>query len=103
MKVSIGLTRKQKSGYIKIKTKGGWEYEHRYIMSQYLGRLLEKDEVVHHKNGIKDDNRLQNLELCMIETHLSGQRVKDIALDYAEKEINRLKLENQKLRKILNG
>ncbi|MDQ3747974.1 MAG: HNH endonuclease [Acidobacteriota bacterium] len=57
--------------------KGGKVLQHARIMSDHLERRLHTFETVHHKNGVKDDNRLENLELWA-SRHPKGQRVEDL-------------------------
>lgn len=60
---------KNKAGYIVLFHKGKIIKEHRLIMENHLGRTLTNKELVHHRNGIKDDNRIENLELTTFAKH----------------------------------
>ena len=51
------------SGYVMVRQEGKKILEHRLVMEQIIGRPLSKSERVHHKNGNRQDNRPENLEL----------------------------------------
>lgn len=87
--VPTGTEHLQPDGYTIIKvpsdalgdrvhrpTQQRWMATHRYVMQQKLGRPLGKHERVHHINGVKHDNRPENLELWK-HAHPSGVRQRD--------------------------
>lgn len=95
-----GDRRKTQTGYIVITLSeddplllemvksGRTVSEHRYLMAKHLGRPLTRYESVHHKNGKRDDNRIENLELWVnairLKAQHSGQRLADVMVDYLD-------------------
>lgn len=91
-------------GYVRIyapdhpRAVGGAVAEHQLVAEKTLGRFLNRDEVVHHINGKKDDNRPENLEVCLRSEHVkrhmtSGHGIQALTLRIAEleAEIDKLK------------
>jgi len=77
-------------GYVRVycpnhpRTQNGrYVREHVLAMERKLGRYMFPEETVHHKNGVRDDNRIENLELWT-SRHTPGQRVEDMVEFWTE-------------------
>lgn len=90
-----GGRKKNSQGYIYAKnerhhraTSDGYVLEHIVVMENYLGRRINVDEAVHHVNGIRDDNRIENLEVMSKADHTKLHHVGKTRSKEARKRIS---------------
>lgn len=69
-----------RQGYREICVKGESILEHRYVLQCHLGRALHSDEIVHHINHNKTDNRLENLQIVTRAEHMNMHREQLLSL-----------------------
>lgn len=62
--------------YKTVKIDGKTKLLHRHIMEQHLGRVLLRSEHVHHRNGDRYDNRIENLQVLSAKEHQHGHKQK---------------------------
>jgi hypothetical protein len=60
---------KSAKGYLATTIRGKWLWQHRWVIENHIGRTLKKEEIIHHLNGIKNDNRIENLAICSDKSH----------------------------------
>lgn len=84
----IQILLKRNDFFYPMVTKMGYVLEHRLVMAKSLGRCLHMWELVHHENGIKDDNRIENLQLVSIDKHnqmtILENRINQLAAEVKE-------------------
>jgi hypothetical protein len=91
-RMPIGSKNTDSHGYTRVKVLAGagrWNKEHVMVVEQSIGRHLKRGECVHHINGVRNDNRLENLFLCRSPSHhsLVDQSVKRLLKTLVERGI----------------
>lgn len=84
-KLPIGTKKQSPNGYVMVKVQEGptkWVQEHRLVMAEVLGRELLSRERIHHKDGVRNHNAPNNLELWTLDhKDPPGVRVVDLRKD----------------------
>lgn len=102
-----GYSYKRKDGYIAVyypkhpdAPKSGWMLEHRLVAEQKVGHRIDRKAHVHHINGVKDDNRPENLEIIDSSSHagISNKRGQQLRRGMRE-ELEQLRAEVAEYRK----
>jgi hypothetical protein len=96
----IGISLNKSDFFFPMVTNARYVLEHRLVMAKHLGRLLQPWEIVHHINGVKDDNRIENLQLIGEMQHCQTTIVEN-RISVLESKILLLEADNIALREQL--
>ena len=88
--------------YFPMAVKQGYVKEHRLVMAKSLGRCLQPWEIVHHKNHIRDDNRIENLQIELVNGH-NQLSILENEIKKLEERVILLEAENTLLKAVMKG